>query len=183
MSLTPDVLWAQRPDSVYLTIDLKDVQEIKVTLERESLTFSGRVGTSLYEFSLEFHAPIKREESKWSTRRLVEFCLMKEASESWPRLSKSKLPWVKVDWAKWQDSDDEGEGKGAFDVDGMGDMSFGTGDGRGPNDFDSDDDEEILKDLPPPLHLQEYGEEEETPAPAAASAPVKEAGQELNEID
>mmetsp|Transcript_121924 Transcript_121924/g.341305 ORF Transcript_121924/g.341305 Transcript_121924/m.341305 type:complete len:174 (-) Transcript_121924:41-562(-) len=173
MSLTPDVLWAQRPDSVYLTIDLKDVQEIKVTLERESLTFSGRVGTSLYEFSLEFHAPIKREESKWSTRRLVEFCLMKEASESWPRLSKSKLPWVKVDWAKWQDSDDEGEGKGGFDMDGMGgmnmaDMMGGMGD---PEDEDSDD-EEDLPDLEPTEDPDEGG------APAAAAG-----SKELHAVD
>mmetsp|Transcript_31023 Transcript_31023/g.72023 ORF Transcript_31023/g.72023 Transcript_31023/m.72023 type:complete len:184 (+) Transcript_31023:73-624(+) len=183
MALKPDVLWAQRPDSVYLTVDLKDVQDLKVTLEKDSLAFSGKAGGSAYEFTLDFFAAVKTEESKWSSKRLIEFYLKKDAEETWPRLSKAKMPWIKVDWSRWQDSDDEGEGKGAFDVDGMGDMSFGTGDGRGPNDFDSDDDEEILKDLPPPLHLQEYGEEEETPAPAAASAPVKEAGQELNEID
>merc|ERR1712217_993805 len=146
MSLKPDVLWAQRKDSVYVTIDLKEVQDMKVSLEADKLTFSGKVGGSLYEFTLEFYAPIKKEESKWSTKRLIEFCLKKEGEDTWPSLQKAKgkVPWIKVDWKKWQDSDDEGEPAG-FDTNGMGDMNFG--DMMGGEDFDSDD--EDLPDLEP----------------------------------
>lgn len=150
MALKPDVLWAQRPDSVYLTIDLKDVTDMKVTLEKDSLNFSGKANGNLYEFTLEFFAPIKKQESKWNTKRLIEFYMKKEEAATWPRLTqaKTKFPWIKVDWKRWQDSDDEGGGKkGGFDVDGMGDMNFG--DMGGGDDLDSDDDEEELPDLEP----------------------------------
>merc|ERR1719507_1302413 len=106
---------------------------------------------SLYEFTLEWHAPIKKEDSKWSTKRLIEFYLKKDSEDTWPRLAKAKFPWIKVDWKRWQDSDDEGE-KGNFNTDGMGDMNFGDMGGMGGmggEDFDSDDDEEDLPDLEP----------------------------------
>merc|ERR1712194_946302 len=128
------------------TIDLKEVQDLKVSLEADKLTFAGKVGGSLYEFSLDFYAPIKKEESKWSTKRLIEFYLKKNGEDTWPSLvakSMGKVPWVKVDWKKWQDSDDEGEPSG-FQTDGMGDMNFGD---MGGDDFDSDD--EDLPDLEP----------------------------------
>uniref|UniRef100_A0A7S0F8W5 CS domain-containing protein n=1 Tax=Pyrodinium bahamense TaxID=73915 RepID=A0A7S0F8W5_9DINO len=146
MALQPDVLWAQRKDSLYVTIDLKEVQDMKVSLEAEKLSFSGKVEGSLYEFSLEWFAPIKKDESKWSTKRLIEFYLKKAEEQPWPRLrqTKDKAPWVKVDWKRWQDSDDEDE-KGGFNVDGMGDMNFGD---MGGDDFDSDD-EQDLPDLEP----------------------------------
>merc|ERR1719413_86014 len=135
---------------------------MKVNLEGDKLSFSGKSGGSLYEFDFEWYAPIKKEESKWSTKRLIEFYLKKEAEDSWPRLAKKKLPWVKCDWAKWQDSDDEGE-KGDFDTAGMGGMpgmDFGGMGGGGGMDFssmmggmggdeDSDDAEEDLPDLEP----------------------------------
>eukprot|EP00930_Biecheleria_cincta_P063502 TRINITY_DN49040_c0_g1_i1.p2 TRINITY_DN49040_c0_g1~~TRINITY_DN49040_c0_g1_i1.p2 ORF type:complete len:205 (+),score=69.51 TRINITY_DN49040_c0_g1_i1:56-616(+) len=160
-SLKPDVLWAQRPDSVYLTIDLKEVQDMKVTLETDKLSFSGKVGGSTYEFTVEFFAPIKKEDSKWSTKRLIEFYLKKETEETWSGLTKGKkLPFVKVDWKRWQDSDDEGDGgKGAFNLDGMGDMNFGD---MGGDDYDSDDEDQDLPDLDP-------GEQ---PLGAAAAAPA-----------
>eukprot|EP00933_Yihiella_yeosuensis_P050281 TRINITY_DN48052_c0_g1_i1.p1 TRINITY_DN48052_c0_g1~~TRINITY_DN48052_c0_g1_i1.p1 ORF type:complete len:203 (+),score=52.72 TRINITY_DN48052_c0_g1_i1:71-610(+) len=149
MSLKPDVLWAQRPDSIYLTIDLKEVQDMKVTLENDKLNFSGKVGGSLYEFDLPFFAPIVKEESKWNTKRLIEFYLKKAEEGSWTHLQKGgKLPWVKADWSRWQDSDDEGEEQGGFNLDGMGNMNFGDmGMGGDCEEFDSDDEE--LPDLEP----------------------------------
>mmetsp|Transcript_93131 Transcript_93131/g.263236 ORF Transcript_93131/g.263236 Transcript_93131/m.263236 type:complete len:170 (-) Transcript_93131:423-932(-) len=138
---------SQRKDSLYLTIDLKEVQDLKVTLESDKVAFSGKVGGSLYEFSFEWYAPIKKEESKWSTKRLIEFYLKKETEDTWPtiRKDKGKAPWIKVDWKRWQDSDDEDEKAGGFDLNGMGDMNFG--DMGGGDDFDSDD--EDLPDLEP----------------------------------
>mmetsp|Transcript_21936 Transcript_21936/g.44221 ORF Transcript_21936/g.44221 Transcript_21936/m.44221 type:complete len:174 (+) Transcript_21936:62-583(+) len=173
MALKPDVLWAQRPDSVYLTVDLKDVQDMKVTLENELLVFCGKVEGSLYEFKLPFYAPIKKDESKWSTKRLVEFYLKKESEESWPKLGKSKESWIKVDWKRWQDSDDEGE-KGGFDLSGMGDMNFGDMGG----DTDSDDDEEDLPDLEPTEGLGTAGA-----AQASAPAPPTQGASELDQTD
>mmetsp|Transcript_2558 Transcript_2558/g.3368 ORF Transcript_2558/g.3368 Transcript_2558/m.3368 type:complete len:180 (+) Transcript_2558:161-700(+) len=179
MSLKPDVLWAQRPDSVYLTIDLKEVQDMKVTLENDSLSFSGRVGGSLYEFDLPFHAPIKKAASKWSTKRLIEFYLQKEEEGIWPRLGKSKAPWIKVDWKRWQDSDDEGETKGAFDLDGMGDMNFSDMMGSG-DDLDSDDEEE---DLVEGADISPAGMAAAPAAAAPAGAPPAAEEKELDQID
>mmetsp|Transcript_13067 Transcript_13067/g.24035 ORF Transcript_13067/g.24035 Transcript_13067/m.24035 type:complete len:170 (+) Transcript_13067:55-564(+) len=145
MALTPDVLWAQRKDSIYLTIDLKEVSDLKVNLQEESLSFEGQAQGNLYKLNLEFHAPIKKDGSKWSCKRLVEFYLKKEEESDWPRITKgkAKLPWIKVDWKRWQDSDDEQE-KEAFNLDGLGDMNFGD---MGGDDFDSDD--EDLPDMEP----------------------------------
>merc|ERR1712060_758456 len=97
--------------------------------------------------SLEWYKAIKKDESKWSTKRLIEFCLKKaESDETWPYLSKAKkVPWHKIDWNRWADSDDEAEKGANFDVNGMGDMNFGD---MGGDDFDSDD--EDLPDLEPP---------------------------------
>lgn len=147
MSLTPDVLWAQREDSIYLTIDLKEVQDMKVSLEATKLVFSGKVGSSSYALDLEFFSPIKKEESRWKCNRLVEFYLKKEEETTWTHLRKAgKAPWVKIDWQKWKDSDDDD--KPDFNVDGMGDMNFGDM-MQGQDEFDSDDDED-LPDLEPP---------------------------------
>eukprot|EP00434_Breviolum_minutum_P024366 symbB.v1.2.021517.t1/scaffold1859.1/size98302/3 len=145
MALTPDVLWAQRPDGVFLTIDLNEAQDIKVSLDAEKLSFSGKAAGNHYEFTMDFFAPIVKEESKWSTKRLIEFYLKKESEGPWTSLSKKKLPWVKVDWKRWQDSDDEEEGKSnAWNLDGLGDMNFGD---MGGDEYDSDDEE--LPDLDP----------------------------------
>lgn len=46
MALKPDVLWAQWKDSLYVTIDLKEAQNMKVSLEAEGLVFSGQVGVA-----------------------------------------------------------------------------------------------------------------------------------------
>lgn len=146
MALTPDVLWAQRPDGVFLTIDLNEAQDIKVSLDSEKLSFSGKAAGNHYEFTLDFFAPIVKEESKWSPKRLIEFYLKKESEGTWTSLSKKKLPWVKVDWKRWQDSDDEEEGKNnQWNLDGLGDMNFG--DMGGGEEYDSDDEE--LPDLDP----------------------------------
>lgn len=168
MALTPDVLWAQREDSVYMTIDLKEVIDMQVTLEEDRLKFSGKVGVSTYACEIEFFAKIKKAESKYKAGRLVEFYLKKDESSTWKHLRKQgKAPWIKIDWPKWKDSDDEEDAaKGNFNLDGMGDMNFGDmGGGMGEDDFDSDDDEENLPDmsqLDQATRLPEAGETEKS---------------------
>ncbi|CAJ1390941.1 unnamed protein product [Effrenium voratum] len=166
MSLTPDVLWAQRPDGVYLTIDLNEAQDIKVSLDAEKLTFSGKAHGNCYEFDMDFFAPIVKEESKWSTKRLIEFYLKKEKEGTWTNLSKKKLPWVKVDWKRWQDSDDEAEEgkKDAWNLDGLGDMNFGD-----TGEFDSDD-EEL-----PALEPEDAGAAPEQKGASGGDAPKEKA--------
>lgn len=38
--LTPPISWAQRSDSVYMTIELADVSDSKIDLQADKLTFS-----------------------------------------------------------------------------------------------------------------------------------------------
>eukprot|EP00419_Tripos_fusus_P023519 CAMPEP_0172719096 /NCGR_PEP_ID=MMETSP1074-20121228/75307_1 /TAXON_ID=2916 /ORGANISM="Ceratium fusus, Strain PA161109" /LENGTH=177 /DNA_ID=CAMNT_0013544415 /DNA_START=59 /DNA_END=592 /DNA_ORIENTATION=- len=164
--LKPTVLWAQRQDSVYVTVDIKDAVDISVHLDETALEFAGRSGgddKSLYEFKLELFAPIRRQESKWSAKRCPEFFLRKETAGTWSRLQKSgKFQWIKVDWAKWADSDEEDE-KGGFDTDDMTGVDFSSTtqqEAEGSDDRDS-----ILADLDEDIAVETEDEASELPDP------------------
>lgn len=72
---TPTMLWAQRMDRLYLTIDVQDIkdQDVQLTNSEESktgkLTFSGKGGldgVTQYSFEVEFNGEIEAGESKVS---------------------------------------------------------------------------------------------------------------------
>ncbi|XP_028232000.1 co-chaperone protein p23-2-like isoform X3 [Glycine soja] len=97
MSRHPEVLWAQRSDKVYLTVALPDAKDVFVKCEPQGLfAFSASgVQDKAYSFSLELYGSIEPEkgEKGW-----------------WKRLLKSEekpAPYLKVDWNKWCDEDDE----------------------------------------------------------------------------
>ena len=54
MSNIAPVKWAQRADSIYLTISLPDVSEPVIDLTSNKLTFSGKSNGKQYELDLEF---------------------------------------------------------------------------------------------------------------------------------
>lgn len=105
-------MWAQRKDSVYLTIAVEDCKDAKVKLENDKVIFKGTGGDkNQYECTLNLYGQIKVDESKYVIRdRATEMLLMKESSggEYWPRLLKetTKMHWLKVDFNKWKDEDD-----------------------------------------------------------------------------
>ncbi len=51
---TAPVKWAQRKDSLYVTITLADVKDHKVELTDRKLVFEGKSGDKLYKLDLEF---------------------------------------------------------------------------------------------------------------------------------
>ena len=116
-ALTPPlVLWAQRADKIFLTIELEDCTNPEVKLEKERLYFKGK-STSIqqdadhreHEVTIDFYKPINVDESKHSVRaRGTEFIIFKEEQDWWPRLLKdpTKRHWLKVDFPKWKDEDD-----------------------------------------------------------------------------
>ena len=53
MSIAP-VKWAQRADSIYLTISLPDVTEQNIELKEKTLKFTGKSGGTQYSLDLEF---------------------------------------------------------------------------------------------------------------------------------
>eukprot|EP00928_Gymnodinium_smaydae_P095834 TRINITY_DN8321_c0_g2_i1.p1 TRINITY_DN8321_c0_g2~~TRINITY_DN8321_c0_g2_i1.p1 ORF type:complete len:193 (+),score=63.62 TRINITY_DN8321_c0_g2_i1:85-579(+) len=155
----PTVLWAQRQDSVYVAVDIKDACDLHVSLEEASLDFRGSDGDGAsYGFVLEFYGSIQRQQSKWSSRRRPEFVLRKQKTGTWPRLSKeSKLSWIKVDWSKWADSDEEDE-KGAFDTNQMDGLDAGRSTAAEEESHDDEDDDKILADLDEDIELESDAE-------------------------
>lgn len=51
---TAPVKWAQRKDSLYVTITLADVKDYKVDLTDRKLVFEGTSGDKRYKLDLEF---------------------------------------------------------------------------------------------------------------------------------
>lgn len=143
MSVThPPVLWAQRKDVLYVTIDVQDCTAPKVKLddtegsESKTLKFSGVLtDSSTVEVQLELHKDVDSSKTKVSaTGRHVVLVIPKIKEEFWPRLTKDKPPrFVSIDWSKWVDEDDEDDDdRPAFDMGQYGDLG----------DFDDDDDED-----------------------------------------
>ncbi|DBA00950.1 TPA: hypothetical protein N0F65_006150 [Lagenidium giganteum] len=161
-ALWAPVKWAQRKDSLYVTIDLPDVQDEKVTLTNKNLTFHGASNGQKYEVSLEFLKEVDAEakESKWAkTDRNLHFLILKKDkdTEFWPRLLADKhleKTNVHVDWNRYVDEDEEEE-QGGFDM-----SALAGGGGFDINqmmaaqnanmmDEGSDSDDEDLPDLDP----------------------------------
>jgi len=128
---TAPVKWAQRADSVYLTIDLRDISDEKLDLTADKLIFNGKSGDKEYSLELEFLHPVKPSDSTWNVLpRSIQMHIIKEEESDtfWERLLKDKIlnkSHVKIDWDKYIDEDDEQE---SFD---MGNMAGGSGFGGG----------------------------------------------------
>ena len=129
---------------VYLTISAPDVPKdaIKIDLQPDSLTFSGHSETkkTTYHVKLDFYAPVDVEKSvTHHTARDVEFVLRKKdkQAEYWPHLTKEKkkLHFLKTNFDKWVDEDeqdgvaDENPMAGMGGMEGMGGMGGMGGDG------------------------------------------------------
>ncbi|RYP65668.1 hypothetical protein DL769_006247 [Monosporascus sp. CRB-8-3] len=175
MAQTPEVLWAQRSSSsdpeknfIYLTISVPDVskESLKLDLKPTSLTFDGHSDTlkRAYHVELELYAEIDPENSKVNhTARNVELKLRKKElkEEYWPRLLKEakKLQFLKTDFDKWVDEDEQNEapdddfsqfggmggmpGMGGGDFGGIDFSKLGGGAGAGGSDDEDEDDEDM----------------------------------------
>jgi prostaglandin-E synthase len=123
---TAPIKWAQRTDSIYLTISLPDVTEEKIDLKDNSLKFTGKSNGKDYEVDIVFFKSLNAEESTYKVHpRNIQMHLIKIEPEEgeedgdddeenfWPRLLKDKAlekNQVKVDWDRYVDEDEEGEG-------------------------------------------------------------------------
>jgi len=169
MALHPEVLWAQRAELLYITVNLTDIKEQKIELDKTSLKFKakGEAEQKDYEFSLEFFDEIDPEKSKQHlTGRGLFFLIQKSKEGWWARLLKDKAKphFLKTDFSRWKDEDEDeeeetsgpggpGGGDGLANMDfssilqnsgmggmgGMGDMGGMGGMGDGEDDDDSDE--------------------------------------------
>ncbi|KAF2401412.1 HSP20-like chaperone [Trichodelitschia bisporula] len=143
-TLTPEVLWAQRASSsdptkniVFLTLNVSDVapQDLKLDITPTKLTFTGTPVNkkTTYHVELEFYAEIDPDHTKINhTNREIQLVLQKKDAkdEFWPRLlkEKAKLHFLKTDFDKWVDEDEQDE---AGEEDLMGGMNPFAGAGGG----------------------------------------------------
>eukprot|EP00250_Pteridium_aquilinum_P004360 c14577_g1_i1 orf=140-544(+) len=133
MSRHPEIVWAQRSEQIFLTVELPDAKDPKVQLEPEGkFTFSAVAGADnqLFEIELELFDKVNVEASKINVGLRHIFCIIQKQDKGWwKRLLKSegKLPpYVKADWNKWVDEDeDDAEGSKFDNLDfgGMDDFS------------------------------------------------------------
>eukprot|EP00903_Cladosiphon_okamuranus_P011321 g10672.t1 len=130
---TAPVKWAQRADSIYLTLDLPDVKDEQLKLTKDMLSFSGTSNDKKYALELEFLHNVNSEKSTWKVLpRSIQMHIMKEAEDDvfWERLLKDKSlekTNVKIDWNKFVDEDEEEGGEG-FDMSALdGGSQFGGG--------------------------------------------------------
>lgn len=154
--LIPRVLWAQRKDIVFITLEVFEVKDEKIEIKDNVVSFSGVRGTDNAKFAvtLELYGSVDSGKSKISVgHREVSLVLVKnETGPFWPRLLKStqKMHFIHTDFGKWVDEDEEDE-----EMEGMGnfgnfDMSqFGGAGGNfdmsqfgGAQDFEENDVEE-----------------------------------------
>ncbi|KAL7543741.1 hypothetical protein ACHAXR_013053 [Thalassiosira sp. AJA248-18] len=134
---TAPIKWAQRSDSVYITIALADVKEESIDLADETLKFKGKSNNKEYEVDIAFFKAVDAEGSTYKVLpRSIHMHVMKkekDEEEFWPRLLKDKAlekNQVKIDWDKYVDEDEEEEG---FDTSALdGGMGMGGGGGGMP---------------------------------------------------
>lgn len=122
MGRHPEVKWAQRSDKVFVTVELPDAKNPKVKIEPEGkFSFLATVGpeNGSYELDMELFEKVNVEDSKISTGlRNVVCVLQKNEKGWWKRLLKAEgkpPPYLKVDWDKWVDEDEENESSNKFD--------------------------------------------------------------------
>jgi prostaglandin-E synthase len=124
-SNTAPIKWAQRSDSLYITIALSDVKDETIDLTDSELHFKGTSEDKPYEVNIKFYQPIdsKNTESTYKVLpRSVQMHVMKvvkeedkddDEEEFWPRLLEDKTlekNQVKIDWDRYVDEDEEEEG-------------------------------------------------------------------------
>ncbi|WVZ14101.1 hypothetical protein V8G54_011667 [Vigna mungo] len=113
LSRHPEVLWAQRSDKVYLTVALPDAKDVSVKCEPQGLfSFSASgIQDESYSFSLELYGSIEPEGCKTKSGLRNILCSIQKGEKGWwKRLLKSEekpAPYLKVDWNRWCDEDEE----------------------------------------------------------------------------
>lgn len=160
--LHPRVLWAQRKDRVFASIQLEGIKDEEISIDTEKLTFRCKCAGKSYHVELKFCDEIVPEESKQRKGGREFFFDMKKKNtdaDYWPRLlkEKTKNQFIRVDFARWCDEDEQEDPKAAgYDEQGLeammqqmggqqgfdpGQMGGMGGDDEIESEDDSDDDE------------------------------------------
>ncbi|XP_014284697.1 very-long-chain (3R)-3-hydroxyacyl-CoA dehydratase [Halyomorpha halys] len=113
---SPFVYWAQDANNIYLKVDLKDIEDEDIQLDKSSMTMTakgvGAHGPSKYKFTLHFFNDLAADDEVHvikTSPRAIEFTLKKASSSWWSRLIKhqQKPAWLKIDFERWKSEDDD----------------------------------------------------------------------------
>ncbi|XP_078445165.1 co-chaperone protein p23-1-like [Wolffia australiana] len=134
----PTAKWSQRSDKIFFTIELPDAKDVKLKLEPEGkFIFSATKDGVPYEIDIDLADKVNAEESKVNVGvRSIVYVIQKSEKKWWTRLLKQegKPPsFLKVDWDRWVDEEDEDTG---LDLDNMDFSKLNMG---GDDDLDMDD--------------------------------------------
>jgi prostaglandin-E synthase len=152
----PPVRWAQRKGSLFVTVDLQDCKNVDLAVTNDGDKKSGHIhfkGTAhshatgpeehVYELDLNLYDEIDVDDVKEhrTDRTLRLLIAKKEEGPFWPRLLKEagKVSYIKTDFDRWVDEDEEDEAPGmadGFDMSQFANMMGGGGMGGGAGGFD-----------------------------------------------
>lgn len=154
ISTPPSVSWAQRSSRVFLTFNV-ECEKPDFKIEKKAISFKGTCApdNKPYEVIIPLYAEIDPERSNFLNKgRLIEVYLTKDKSDEpfWPYLTSDKLKhhWLKIDFERWQDEDDEGNAGDEFNE--MNDLfanKMEIADGADDKDDSSSSEEEDLPDV------------------------------------
>ncbi|KAF7727953.1 hypothetical protein EC973_006841 [Apophysomyces ossiformis] len=114
MAHHPSILWAERKDHLIITVEVPDLTDPQVEIKSDRFHFKGKdKDQQLYEAEFEFIKPVKEEKvEKILTGRNLTINISKAEEGFWEHLQKGPKPtYLKVDFSKWVDKDDDDDAK------------------------------------------------------------------------
>uniref|UniRef100_A0A8D8XRM6 Protein wos2 n=1 Tax=Cacopsylla melanoneura TaxID=428564 RepID=A0A8D8XRM6_9HEMI len=115
MTQIPPVIWAQRKDKIFITYCVENVKDPKIDIEASEVKFDAVASDKKhYSIDIKLFKEINPEKStKTVSDRQIELVLKKQEDDTafWPYLTKEKQKnhWLKVDFNKWVDEDEDDE--------------------------------------------------------------------------
>jgi len=114
----PEILWAQSRDKIFITLTADGINQYDIEINENNITLKDMslkdmTLKDMSFFELNFLKNINKEESYFNSfSNKLEFCIIKEFSVFWKKLSNDKYNF-RVNWNKWvdEDSDDDDQTK------------------------------------------------------------------------
>lgn len=135
--------WAERSDRVFLTLEVPDCKDVKISIEKEGteVQFRGKTATAEYDQTIPLANKVDTDKSQWAVgERNIVLILIKPEGEDdafWNRLLPKgvKMNNCKIDWDKCVDEDEEDEAEAPQFGEGMDFNSLMQGGGPPLEDF------------------------------------------------
>lgn len=127
----PRTKWSEDNKKCYVTIELSNIEHVKVDIQEKELNFSGTANSQQYGINLKLNGEVDTAASTYAVKGpSVEILLVKKTAERWNRLTSDKNAYkqqLHVDWDKWIDEDEENAPAKVDNDFGMGGMPGGMG--------------------------------------------------------